>query len=1522
MKRTRINKTVLSITLFFIVSGIIAEILLWFYGGTLLQKSLQKIIDRTTDYQYQIRFSKLRVNFFTRSMFIEDFKLIPDTTLQTNHKNLYYISFDRFNIKRLSLLRVFIKRELKIKEVSLINPTVKFYKFSSPPETGNNTPITYEIVKKDFLSGILNVSRGIYIKDIIISGGSLDFLKELRQQNFTAKKVSLHLYNFAISQATYYQKSLFADKIWIEIDDYRIRLKNNHLFSAKKLTISTTEKKISLNNALLKPVSLSDTSTNIFISTDKIVLNNINLDDIYLYQTLSARSINTYKTNISIYQQQKSTAKGKSAVQVLNAIKNIFSGVDIDSVNLQDINIRIYPGYRSSRPAIYLKNGNMTVTDIKISPSTEQIINSFSQLAVNFSSLYTKVLNNTHLLAVSQLYFNRLQHLLTIKKIRLIPLARTQFPLNTNKLINSTINNISINTSDIIKFLNTGKLTINDLQIGQGKTFFTVFEKLEQNKTGINLPDIVIKQINVDSQELNIKVLSGDKHKSYSGIVQIQGRNIVFSDNQLYSPGNVDFTISDLNIFNPESINNIELKNLNINTLTQKISIQNLYITPKPNADSLLRLQHKSIVNDIFVPSLEVDSIDISRLLKEKELILKKIALRAPSIKIISYPEIPAKQYKKQIRKHIREKAASKVVLAASQASFELYQTIMDFNDSTYKVYKRKVLYIDSIQNLALDLIFKIHIPEKDINITDTTATCINQIQKIAIKSFYDIILSHLQADSLFITTLNTLIEIKKKVEQKPFNLGPLRDILLTNLQSIRADNIILNNANIGLIQKYTDKQIITFNNQISLHLFNFSINRDSLCHRRILCSDYILAEIKNYKLNLPDSIHSIQLGKLSINTKDSTIDIKDFYIAADTNKNMLFPSPYFISAYIPDFGVENINFQKLTDSSILAISRIIIPKSFIHIQRNHQGKPRPVKTQNNKALPLKGVYISSLYAPSNQVHYYDKKDTIDFFSNILLLINNIKVDSATQLSAFPVKEYSTKINNFSLKIKNKVKLSGQNVELNSSGLLTSSKFTLNINDSTRIFYDSLAAENFFPEKINTTKTLALSWFYIKNPELYLGKKKKDAAQKTSNLQAINLYQIIKPILSQINIDSAYIQNLSLKQGQNFLNNIDIKISSFNLDSSAQIDSPYLFFSQNIVLTIKNFNKKLSDLYTFNFDTLLLNREKHNIKITNLHLEPSFTKEEFVKHLQWRTTMTDFFCPDAQIKGIDWEKLLFSRQIKADKISLKKFNLYAYTDRNIPHDYSKIKPHLIDLILKSPIPVDIKALILQQGNIIYEETAPKHSTPGHIELNRTNIIVSNLKTDLKPPQQIKVNLSAQLMNSGNLNVYGYFDPDTVNYTFRMYGKLGQMPLTVLNPFLIYAADIRINSGHLDKAEFVINGSDSIATGVLKANYQNLRITVLKPNGDLQPKKRGLLSMAANMIVRKDNPKYGFIYRIGTIAYIHDRSFSDIKFWIKAIISGIKSLVLFENKKEIKQINRLRMKSSADSNPGNPTTTEN
>ncbi len=1520
-KRIRINKIVLTGTLFLIFSGIIAEILLWYYGGALLQKSLQKIIDQSSNYQYKISFSRLRVNFFTRSMFIEDFKLIPDTCRRENHKNLYYFSFDRFNIKRLSLLGLLLKRQLKIKELSLINPRVKFYKFTSPPKTKNKTPITYEIVKKDFLSGILNVFNGIYIKDIIISGGRLDFLKELRQQNFTAKKISLHLHNFAISQRTFEQKSLFADRIWVEIDNYSIRLKNNHLFAAQKLTISTTDKKIILDDASIRPLKLSDTSTNIFLSTKKIILNNINLNDIYLYQRLSAQSVTVYNTNISVYQQRKTTAKGKSSVQVLNTVKNIFSGVDIDSVNLQDVNIRIYPGYRSSRPSIYLKKGNMTVTEIKITPSTEQIINSFSQLAVNFTSLYTKILHKSHLLAVSHLSYNRLQHHLTIRRVRIIPLAIKNIP-GTHKLLNTVINNISIKTTDLIKYIQTNKLTIYNLKIGQGQTTYTLIGEEKKKKKNLNLPDLSIRKINLGSQTFNINLIAGNKKQNFSGRMQVKGKNIIFLGNSLYSPGNVDFTIYGLAIKNSQSPNKINLEQLTINTLTKKISVNQLYITPKHNADSLLRLQHKSIVNDIFVPSLEIDSIDFHKLLINKELILKKIALTAPSIKIISYPEIPAKEYKKQIRKHIREKAASKVVLAASQASFELYQTIMDFNDSTYKDYKRKVLYIDSIQNLALYLIFKIHIPEKAINITDTTASNIKRIQKIAIKSFSDIILQPGQADTIFITTLNKLIEIKKEIEQKKFNLKALRDILLTDLNAINARHIILDNAQIALIQKYSDKQITTFNNLMSIHFANFNISRDSLCHGHILCSDYILAVVKNYRLHLPDSIHTLQLGKLTINTRDSSANIKDFYIQADTNKNMLFPASYFISAYIPDISLKHIDFNTLTDSNSLMISRINIPKSFIHLQHNPQGKPRPVKNKNKTALPIKSIYINSFYAPANQIHYYDKKDTIDFFTHILLQAQDITLDTADKISKLPVKNYFTELYGLKLNIKNKIKLSGKKIGLNSSGLLYSAGMYLNIKDSTKISYDSLSAEKIFPEKIRRDSAIDISWLYVKNPRVELTAKEKTSGLHSGNLQNINPYTTIKKLARQILLDSAFISNLSVNQDNNHLNNIDIIISRLQLDSSARIDTPYLFFSQNIVLTIKDFDRKLSDLYSFSFDTLQVNIQKHNVKIVNLHLAPNYDRDEFVKHLQWRTTMTDFLCPETQIKGLDWKKILFSRQLKADRISFKKFHLYAYTDRNIPHDYSKKKPHFIDFVLKSPVPIDINNIILQQGKIIYEEKAPKHATAGHIELNRTNIVISNIQTGLQPPQQIKVSLSALLMDSGNLNVYGYFDPDTVNYTFRMYGKLGEMPLTELNPFLEYAADIRLNSGHLDKAEFVMNGSDSIATGVLKANYQNLKITVLKPNGDLQPKKRGLLSMAANMIVRKDNPKYGFIYRIGTIAYIHDRSFSDIKFWIKAIISGIKSLVLFENKKEIKQINRLKMRFSAGSNHGNPATTGN
>ena len=1495
MKIHKTKKIILYSLLFLVVFGVILQIVFWYYAEPLLKKPINKFIARQTDSLYRIEFSSLRVNFVTHSFYLNDFALIPNA-VDKQKKNLLFVSLHKFDIKNVSLIELIFKKSINIRSIDFIKPQIKFINYKERKPKHSATPVTYQLIKQQIIGQILNVVNGIKIKKIVIEAGRLDFLKKLKGQSFRANNITLILNNFRVNKQSLREKSLFASDFEIIMDKYKIQLNSWQEFESDKLIISSKKKNIKLINSLLHPTKLNDTSLNIFAHIKLINLRGINFKDIYLNNNLIVNNISISNPSITLYNLPTNRTNQKK-INVLSLLKKLFHIISIDSLDIYGSRLKLYSTIRSALPLLEIRDASVSGRSFHIDQSTRELKNSIKILNAHIPSLSTKIINKSHLLSMQGLNLDYGRRYVSIASLRLIPIPGIQEPT----LITLSLSNIRLDKF-ALDSLQNNHLSLGDVRLTDGDVKITVLDKKQKKKKNSGL-SLLLNNLKISN--INFKYNDfADKEQSVSGKINITGNdiNLAVSSIRHSKFKNLNLLLTNFSQQNPQAIQNMKFDTLSISTSKQKIKIKSLAIDLNPQADSLLHAQHKSLTYRIFTPLLELTKINLYQAIFHKKISLDSLVLDNPRIELYSYPDIASDTFNILIRKAIRKKAVKNLVELSSQVIFNLYQKIRTFNDTIYQNFKHRSDLIDSIQSFAMNLIFDIHIPNSQINIQDTTAKNISQIFDLAQDAINKIAVDS-AADSTFDMTIQKLVNIRKKSEKKFFNFNELARNLVKKVSLINAKNITLKNATLTMIQKYTDKQIIVFKNLITINLLNFHL--DSLfpqsCHKRLLCSDNIQIDVNKYRLNLPDSVHSIEFNHLDVNSRDSNITVSDVYISADTTRPQAKTAQAFVTSYIPNIILNQISIHKLLDSNTLEINNILITKAFFHVKLRLPSKQKITKQHKIRQYPIKQIIIHNFIAPKNIVRISSSKLNIYTIADILT--KKIAIDTLTTLTQALSQTFARAIfSSTKLKLNQNKTVKGQKFYIDTKGTIWSKKIKFNISDSLKLAWDSLSIRHLDYNKLINKKQLNISYLFLNNPFIL---SKTNSGKQPKPITEIDIYSMIKKTLKSVQIDSSSIKNLKINTPSLTLNNISVQVKKLNIDSTTKIDTPHLFYSQNIVIEIKDYKRQISSLYSLGFSSFKANLDKKQILLTDFYYKPIVSIPEFTKLITWRQTYTDFATKTLEIKDIDWIRLLTKQSISSSLIKIKDFDLYAYNDKGIKHNYSVIKPHFVDFVLKSKIPINIRDIIMENGNIVYEEKNPDNIHPGHIEVNHTFIVLSNIKTNLDPSKQIRLHLSGDLQNKGKLNVYGYFDPDTVKYKFRIFGQLGSMQLAAFNPYLVYAANLKINSGNLEKAEFLINGSDSIATGVLKATYHNLIVEILKPGGQIQPRKRKFLSFAANVIARRNNPQLGLFYKVGPIAYVHDRSFSDIKFWIKAILTGIKSLVLFENKKEIKKIYRLK-----------------
>jgi hypothetical protein len=122
-------------------------------------------------------------------------------------------------------------------------------------------------------------------------------------------------------------------------------------------------------------------------------------------------------------------------------------------------------------------------------------------------------------------------------------------------------------------------------------------------------------------------------------------------------------------------------------------------------------------------------------------------------------------------------------------------------------------------------------------------------------------------------------------------------------------------------------------------------------------------------------------------------------------------------------------------------------------------------------------------------------------------------------------------------------------------------------------------------------------------------------------------------------------------------------------------------------------------------------------------------------------------------------------------------------------------------------------------------------------------------------------------------------------------KADTIHLPDLNPYLENAIFAKINDGTVSAAQVNFKSNNIESRGESHIVYRDLKLQVNKRDS-VQQRRRGLLSLLANTVVRtKNTRKIGYIYAKCNPG----RSFTG--YWVQSILSGIKATAGFENKEQ-------------------------
>ncbi len=349
------------------------------------------------------------------------------------------------------------------------------------------------------------------------------------------------------------------------------------------------------------------------------------------------------------------------------------------------------------------------------------------------------------------------------------------------------------------------------------------------------------------------------------------------------------------------------------------------------------------------------------------------------------------------------------------------------------------------------------------------------------------------------------------------------------------------------------------------------------------------------------------------------------------------------------------------------------------------------------------------------------------------------------------------------------------------------------------------------------------------------------------------------------NVYSVYLKHLNFPKltfvpfaNSNYsIGNISIKLNEVNADRIVQIENHPMNYTKEAEVNVDRFSLESKDkTYNYNFRNISINSLQKSFHINSFNLVPFAPEQKFADAFHFQKDRFDVKMSGLTLSNIDINRLL-DKRIEASELIIDKVDAKIFRDMHKPLQHiSKVGNYPSQMLMQIGQPVNIEHIKVKNAYVEYREKETASDSIGVVKLTNTNLDISNV-TNI--PEAIQKNNEMNIsFKTQALTVI----PLTGNFKFLLGNKNGDFfvnghgkgfDATLLNKVSVPMALVKVNTGKIQSIDFHFKGNNRSAGGSFLMNYDKMKIDVLKRDKETnQIKKRGLLSLAANLVVKNSN----------------------------------------------------------------------
>ena len=413
-----------------------------------------------------------------------------------------------------------------------------------------------------------------------------------------------------------------------------------------------------------------------------------------------------------------------------------------------------------------------------------------------------------------------------------------------------------------------------------------------------------------------------------------------------------------------------------------------------------------------------------------------------------------------------------------------------------------------------------------------------------------------------------------------------------------------------------------------------------------------------------------------------------------------------------------------------------------------------------------------------------------------------------------------------------------------------------------------------------------------------------DSSSSDTTALDFNTFRLIKPYFDSIAVAQLTVQGASVGVVQHRpsaapdttqVKHVSVLVESAHIDSVAASRTHGWPRMQTCILSLRDQTFTSADsLYRYHVDSVRVNPLRGTLLVKRFAILPQWDRYEMGEHVGQLVNWRQLDVAQVKATDIDFTALTDSLMIRAHRVSVEEADFTLFRDLRLPSGEPTFRPLLQGMLRSVPVPFWIDTIMLEKSTIRYEERRASTNQAGYITFDDT---YASLYHVTNRPADSAATLSAdvrtQLMGAGEAVLHFTFPLTSALSEHQITGTLDRMPLDALNPTAEPLAFVSVKSGMNNRMDFDMQLNEKYATGSVRFQYENLKLSLLKEGG--AKNKKEIKSWLANALVVKDsNPVRTKPLRPGPIQFERDTTRSMFNYWWRALRSGLEVSVGVES----------------------------